>query len=252
MNQVNINEIPAEKFQFETRNDLSHDSKFSTKPVSYFQGAFRRFSKNKGAVVGGIVIAFLVLFAIAVPFFTPFRPIYYDMMYAYVTPKNKLFADNGADFWDGCRVKDTNLVGYLKDRALAEETGREVIKRGEYTVSEEAADTINRNLLADGFEPDYTVGDVAGREANGDFVFFAKEQATAGPLMICSAGVRGSTFIIPITAEMVSGNFWVPRIAYVSMQDSSSRRHSILSDIGKAGTDAGAALFHAAHVDIAA
>ena len=70
----NINNIPAEKFRFATRNDLYHDSKFETKPVSYFQGAFKRFAKNKGAVVGGVVIAVLLLFAIFAPFFTPFQP----------------------------------------------------------------------------------------------------------------------------------------------------------------------------------
>ena len=123
--------IPIEKFQFATRNDLYHDSKFETKPVSYFQGAFQRFSKNKGAVVGGVVIAVLVLFAILAPFFTPFRPAYYDMVYAYVTPKLDLFAESNIDFWDGCKEKNTNYVGYLKDKALAAETGREVIKRGE-------------------------------------------------------------------------------------------------------------------------
>ena len=133
----NINNIPAEKFQFAKRNDLLHDSKFETKPVSYFQGAFQRFCKNKGAVVGGIVIAILVLFAILAPFFTPFQPAYYDMVYAYVTPKNTLLAESGIDFWDGYRQKDTNQIGYLKDVALAAETGREIIKRGEYTVSED-------------------------------------------------------------------------------------------------------------------
>ena len=135
----NVNNIPIEKFQFATRNDLYHDSKFETKPVSYFQGAFQRFSKNKGAVVGGIVIAVLVLFAIFAPFFTPFKPAYYDMVYAYVTPKLDVFANSNIDFWDGCKVKETNLVGYLKDRALAEETGREVIKNGEYEVSEDGS-----------------------------------------------------------------------------------------------------------------
>ncbi len=135
----NINNIPIEKFQFATRNDLYHDSKFETKPVSYFQGAFQRFSKNKGAVVGGVVIAILVLFAIIAPFFTPFKPAYYDMSYAYVTPKAPLFANSGIDFWDGCRQKDTSYVGYLKDYALAAETGREVIKNGEYTVSEDGS-----------------------------------------------------------------------------------------------------------------
>ena len=43
---MNLNDIPAEKFQFAKRDDLYHDSKFETKPVTYFQGAFRRFSKN--------------------------------------------------------------------------------------------------------------------------------------------------------------------------------------------------------------
>ena len=85
--------IPAEKFQFAKKNDFGHDSKFDTKPVSYFQGAFRRFCKNKGAVVGGIVISILVLFAIIAPLCTPFNPSYYDMIYAYVTPKNDLFKD---------------------------------------------------------------------------------------------------------------------------------------------------------------
>ena len=137
MDKYNINNIPAEKFQFVKRNDLYHDSKFETKPVSYFQGAFRRFSKNKGAVVGGVVIAVLVLFAIFAPFFTPFQPAYYDMPYAYVTPKNSLFVNAGIDFWDGCRIKDTNYIGYLKDKALAAETGREIIKDNEVTVSDD-------------------------------------------------------------------------------------------------------------------
>jgi len=135
----NINNIPVEKFQFATRNDLYHDSKFETKPVSYFQGAFQRFCKNKGAVVGGIVIAVLVLFAILVPFFTPFQPSYYDMVYAHVSPKSKLFTDNNIDFWDGCKQKDTNYIGYLKDCALAAETGREIIKNGEYVISEDGS-----------------------------------------------------------------------------------------------------------------
>jgi len=135
----NTNNIPIEKFQFATRNDLYHDSKFETKPVSYFQGAFKRFSKNKGAVVGGVVIAILLLFAIIAPFFTPFKPAYYDMVYAYVYPKLNVFAESNINFWDGCKEKSTNKVGYLKDVALATETGREVIKNGEYEISEDGS-----------------------------------------------------------------------------------------------------------------
>ncbi len=132
------NNIPADKFKFAGKSDFGHDRKFDTKPVSYFQGAFRRFCKNKGAVVGGIVISILVLFAIIAPFFTPFTPAYYDQVYAYANPKLDIFADAG--FWDGC--KDKENVGYLdwfKDYALSKETGREVIKNNEWTVSEDGS-----------------------------------------------------------------------------------------------------------------
>ena len=133
----NLNNIPAEKFQFAKKNDIYHDSKFETKPISYFQGAFQRFAKNKGAVVGGIVIAILVLFAILAPFCTPFQPAYYDMTYAYVTPKSNFFSKLG--FWDGTKLKETNYLGFLKDKALAAETGRDIIKDGEYEVSDDGA-----------------------------------------------------------------------------------------------------------------
>ena len=131
----NYDNIPAEKFQFATRNDLHHDSKFDTKPVSYFQGAFKRFCKNKGAVVAAIVISFLLLFAIIAPFCTPYQPIYYDQVYASVRPKCDLFAET--NFWDGCRVKETGYLGYLQDLALSLETGRDVIKNGDYELSED-------------------------------------------------------------------------------------------------------------------
>ena len=136
--------IPADKFKFAQRSDLSHDKKFDTKPVSYFQGAFRRFCKNKGAIVGAIVIVCLVLFALIAPIFTPYTPEDFDMTYAYVTPKSNLFANSNINFWDGCKTKNTNKVGYLKDLALAQETGREIIKNGEYTVSEDGSTYIYR------------------------------------------------------------------------------------------------------------
>ena len=139
MEMNTINNIPAEKFQFAKRDNLYRDNKFDTKPVSYFQGAFKRFSKNKGAVVGGIVIAILVLFAIIAPLFTPFTPAYYDQSFAYVTPKSKLFSNLGINFWDGGKTKNTNKVGYLKDYALGAEIGKEVIIDGEYKVSDDGS-----------------------------------------------------------------------------------------------------------------
>lgn len=127
--------IPVEKFQFATRNDLHHDSKFETKPVTYFQGAFKRFCKNKGAVVAAVVISILILFAIIAPFFTPYQPSYYDFMFASARPRLKFLEET--NFWDGCRVKETGRMGYLRDLALMLETDRDVIKNGEYELSED-------------------------------------------------------------------------------------------------------------------
>ena len=62
-----IEDIPAEKFAFAENQDFSHDAKFDTKPVGYFKDAFRRFRKNKGSVVAGIIILILLIFAIVVP-----------------------------------------------------------------------------------------------------------------------------------------------------------------------------------------
>ena len=132
----NINNIPAEKFRFANKADSLHDKKLDTKPISFIQDAWRRFRKNKGAVVGAVVISFLVLFAIVAPLFTPFEPAYYDQSFAFSTPKSPLFAESGIDFWDGCREKkDVNFVTYIKDYALGLETRKEVIKRGEFEKS---------------------------------------------------------------------------------------------------------------------
>lgn len=134
-NNNQFQNIPAEKFQFAKGRDLDHDSKFSTKPVSYLQDAFRRFCKNKGAAVAAVIILILVLFSIIAPLFTPFTPSYSDQVYGYVYPKLDFFAENGIPFWDGGREKTTNYLGYIKDVALAQETGRDIIMGGEYTES---------------------------------------------------------------------------------------------------------------------
>ena len=146
MENKELMNIPKEKFRFAQKADMQHDSKFDTKPVSYFQGAWRRFCKNKGAVVGGIVIAFLILFAIIAPFCTPYTPSYYDEVYASVRPKCSWFEET--NFWDGCREKnEVGYVAYLRDYALGLETGKDVIKNGEIEISEDGSLFTYRMIL---------------------------------------------------------------------------------------------------------
>ena len=64
----NYERIPAEKFAFVQADQILHDKKLQTKARSYFADAMIRFRKNKSSVVAAFILAFLILFAIVVPF----------------------------------------------------------------------------------------------------------------------------------------------------------------------------------------
>ncbi len=105
-----------------------HDKKLETKPISWFRDAFNRFARNKASIFAGIVIIFLILFAILAPFFTPYTVAYEDATYSSVLPKNKLFYDLGIKFWDGGQNKDKlSKLTYDQYRAIEIETGDRVI-----------------------------------------------------------------------------------------------------------------------------
>ena len=133
-NTKQYDNLPIEKFQFAKRNDISHDKKFDTKPVSYLEGALRRFCKNKGAVVAAVVITILVLFAIIAPLCTPYTAAYYDPRFNAVTPKNKWFENT--NFWDGYKQKEVGYLQYIKDYALGLEIGEDVVKNGKVDITE--------------------------------------------------------------------------------------------------------------------
>lgn len=124
-------EISKEKFAFASSRDFVHDKKFATKPRSYMRDAFSRFCKNKGAIVGAVVILCLLLFAIIVPFFTPYTVSYKDSNFANVLPKNKLFANTS--FWDGCEEREDGKITFVYYYAMGLETGHNAVKNQEYT-----------------------------------------------------------------------------------------------------------------------
>ena len=128
--------ISSEKFVFRKDNENLHDAKLETKPVSYFQDALHRFTRNKASIVATVIIALLVLFAIIAPILSPYTVAYEDKRYAFARPKNQLFYDLGIPFWDGGTEKEVNELTYDQYRAIQQETGRRVIM-SEVTRTEE-------------------------------------------------------------------------------------------------------------------
>ena len=68
MSKFDINNIPAEKFEFAQAGKDLHDEKFKTKPIGYFQDAWIRFKKNKASIAATAIIILVALYAIIVPF----------------------------------------------------------------------------------------------------------------------------------------------------------------------------------------
>ena len=131
----NLVNIPKEKFEFADKRDISHDKRLETKPRTYMQDAFSRFCKNKGSVVGAIVIIVLVLFAIIVPFCTQYTVAYNDTYYVNTLPRNEWFVNT--NFWDGCEAREDGHETFMYYYAMGQETGHNAVKNQEYSVSDD-------------------------------------------------------------------------------------------------------------------
>ena len=130
-NNININEIPAEKFKFIGVDAKIHDQKFETKQLSFFRDAFNRFCKNKSSVVAAIIILCLVLYAIFVPMFceTPYSLALTDtnyLNYTKLAPKNQFLSQFG--IMEGTKSLTLSEANKIYVEAIGVETGHDVIK----------------------------------------------------------------------------------------------------------------------------
>lgn len=66
---------------------MNEHLKPQTKPVGYLKDAWLRFRKNKGSIVGTFIIIVIVLYAIVVPFVSPYDMEYSNGMYKKLRPK---------------------------------------------------------------------------------------------------------------------------------------------------------------------
>ena len=138
MNNIDINAIPAEKFELANREGEIHDKKLDTKPVGYLRDATRRFVKNKASIVGMVIIIVLLLFAFIAPLFSQYDVTYTNGFYSNVYPK--ISTDPIVGFWDGASTEELNTANYYYYRAIEKEGGKKAITKfyGKRTVSTKA------------------------------------------------------------------------------------------------------------------
>ena len=127
--------VGKEKFVLVNENKKLHDKELVTKPIGFFKDAMYRFTKNKGSIVGAIVIGVLVLYSLIAPMFSQYTVSYRDNYYSYLLPK--LTNSENVDFLDGAKDTTTNLTTFIAHYSKGLETGHNAIKRQSYTYNEE-------------------------------------------------------------------------------------------------------------------
>lgn len=115
----NIQEVTIDKsdFEFVQKDKEIHDLKLQGKPTTFFKDAMHRFVKTKPAVVGGVILGFIILCAIFLPMVMPNYGCY-DVSTTHllngggikseVSLPPKLF-DAGLGWWDGT-IKKTGIA----------------------------------------------------------------------------------------------------------------------------------------------
>ena len=104
-------DIPKEKFQFAQIDKQLHDAKFTVKPIGYFKDAWLRFKKNKSSLAASVIILLIALFAIIVPYISPYTISDYDGVYAKMRPKTNFLG--GMGIMDGTYLKVLNDKYYI-------------------------------------------------------------------------------------------------------------------------------------------
>ena len=126
--EVNGNKISDADFSLVQQDKTIHDTKFTTKPTTFFKDALRRFAKNKSSVVGAIILGILFVLAVALPIN---GVIPYDIKnkHNYETNLPPKIHEAGNGFWDGTRWYgnspypydgDGNYIGQGDEKALIE------------------------------------------------------------------------------------------------------------------------------------
>ena len=129
---IKIVDVPSEKFEFVNSGEKIHDAKFETKPIGYFKDALIRFCKNKASVAAFVIIIFIILFALIVPFTTPkAKSQVMDTYYSKKAPRSVVLKES-LGIMGGAKKLEQNERAFILE--LAKGVAAE-FKEGEETIS---------------------------------------------------------------------------------------------------------------------
>lgn len=138
---INLNDIPKEKFVLIHDGDRISDKKFEDKPIGYFKDAWIRFRKNRASVIAAVIIMVIIAFAFLAPLFITDH----DSTFMCSTYAKKPGRVTGwlydAGILDGGVSQNPNEAGYIKMLALG--------------VAAENYDGNHNMSLAESLESDY-------------------------------------------------------------------------------------------------
>lgn len=118
-------EKTEKKFRFAGEGARRSEQAFKGKSAGYFKDAFKRFGKNKGALVALVVIGIQLLFALFAPLFSSYTVDFRDPYYLKITPSLSFNREHGIPFWngeittEGGRAKFDLYDGIAREQALA-------------------------------------------------------------------------------------------------------------------------------------
>lgn len=127
MKQIDINAIPAEKFEFAQMDVKIRDKKLETKPIGFLRDAARRFARNKASIAGMVIIVLLLLFAFIAPAVSRYDVSYTNGFYKNVRPK--ISTNPIVGFWDGASTVEMNTASYYYYLAVGAEGGRKAVTK---------------------------------------------------------------------------------------------------------------------------
>ena len=92
------------------------DTKFESKPTTFFKDSIKRFSKNKSSIVGAFILGILIILAIFLPIFSPYDIDTVKKSEQFLAPK--LFEVEDSDWWNGTK-KYSHIIYDTENEAPA-------------------------------------------------------------------------------------------------------------------------------------